>query len=168
MPKPHTPFQWAAQEEESRLNDKHEILRQGLHYKDVRLSWNDPKVSQLEAAISRGDRRLGGVIHRAWELGAKFDGWSEHFNYENWLTAFRECGLTPEFYARRERSQDETLPWAHINCGVSEEFLKRELKNALENEETIDCRSAECHACGIQLWHPECPKSKILRISFAA
>jgi len=156
VPKPHTPFQWAAQESEEQLNAKIELLKQRLRRKEVRLSWNDPKVSQLEAAMSRGDRRLGRVIHHAWQLGNTFDGWSEHFNYENWLRAFQETGLEPSFYAQRELSLDEPLPWAHIDIGLTQAFLKQEFKNALKNQETPDCRYRDCSACGLQRHHPAC------------
>jgi len=158
VPKPHTPFQWAAQEDETQLSAKIELLKQRLRRKEVRLSWNDPKVSQLEAAMSRGDRRLAGVIQRAWQLGAIFDGWSEHFNYENWLRAFKEMGLEPGLYAQRELSLDEPLPWAHIDIGVTQAFLKREQKKALANKETPDCRYQDCTACGLQRWQPSCRK----------
>jgi radical SAM family uncharacterized protein len=156
VPKPHTPFQWVAQESEEQLNAKIELLRERLRRKEVRLSWNEPKLSQLEAAMSRGDRRLARVIHRAWQLGNNFDGWSEHFNYENWLRAFQESGLEPGFYAQRELSLDEPLPWAHIDIGVTQAFLKREFKTALKNQETPDCRYRDCSACGLQRHHPAC------------
>jgi len=156
VPKPHTPFQWVAQEGESQLNSKHELLRQGLHRKGIRLSWQDPKLSLLEAALSRGDRRLGKVIHRAWQLGSTFDAWSEHFNYGNWLRAFDESGLEPGFYAQRDRPLDELLPWAHIDVGVSTAFLKREYHRALEGKETPDCRCEACNICGLERWQPDC------------
>jgi radical SAM family uncharacterized protein len=156
VPKPHTPFQWVAQEGEQQLNAKIELLKQRLRCKEVRLSWNEPKLSQLEAAMSRGDRRLGRVIHRAWQLGNVFDGWSEHLNYENWLHAFQETGLEPGFYAQRELPLDEPLPWAHIDIGLTQAFLKREHKNALKNQETPDCRYRDCSACGLQHRHPAC------------
>ena len=164
VPKPHTPFQWAAQESEEQLNAKIEFLKQRLRRKEVRLSWNDPKLSQLEAAMSRGDCRLGRVIHRAWQLGSTFDGWSEHFSYENWLRAFQENGLEPDFYTERELSPDEPLPWAHIDTGVTQAFLKRELKHALKNQETPDCRYRDCSICGLQRWQPACrQKHAVLR-----
>lgn len=150
VPKPHTPFQWVAQESEQQLNAKHELLKGGLRRKGIRLSWQDPKVSLLEATLSRGDRRVGKVIYRAWQLGCTFDAWSEHFKYENWLRAFEETGLEPGFYARRERSPDEILPWAHIDIGVTSAFLKREYQRALEGKETSDCRDNTCSACGLE------------------
>jgi len=156
VPKPHTPFQWVAQEDEPQLNSKHELLKQGLRRKGIRLSWTDPKVSQLEAALSRGDRRLGKVIYRAWQLGSIFDAWSEHFNYENWLRAFEEAGLEPGVYNQREPPLNEPLPWAHIDVGLTTAFLKREYQRALRGRETPDCRYEACNVCGLQRWQPQC------------
>jgi len=150
VPKPHTPFQWVAQTSEQQLSAKQEILKQGLRRKEIRLSWQDPKVSLLEAVLSRGDRRLGRVIYLAWQKGSVFDSWSEHFNYQNWLSAFTEAGLEPAFYALRQRPLDEPLPWAHIDTGISEAFLKQEYSYALENRVTSDCRHQDCNACGLE------------------
>lgn len=156
VPKPHTPFQWVAQDDEQQLNSKQEILKLGLRRKGTRLSWQDPKVSLLEAVFSRGDRRLGKVIHRAWQLGCTFDAWSEHFDYARWLQAFDEAGLEPGFYAHRERPLDELLPWAHIDTGATAAFLKREYQRAIEDRETPDCRYHACHTCGLEQRHPDC------------
>ncbi|MFC1871548.1 TIGR03960 family B12-binding radical SAM protein, partial [Chloroflexota bacterium] len=136
VPKPHTPFQWVAQENEAQLTAKHELLKAGLKHKGIRLSWPDPKLSLLEAVFSRGDRRLGKVIHRAWELGATFDAWGEHFSYETWQQAFNDIGLEAGFYAHRPRPLNEVLPWSHINTGVTIGFLKREYQRALNGETT--------------------------------
>jgi len=156
IPKPHTPFQWVAQESEQQLSAKHELLKPGLRRKGGRLSWQDPKLSLLEAALSRGDRRLGKVIYHAWKLGSTFDAWDEHFNYQNWLRAFEETGLLPSFYAQRERPLDEFLPWAHIDAGVTMAFLKQEYQRAIEGKETTDCRYEACNACGLERWQPNC------------
>jgi len=164
VPKPHTPFQWVAQENEQQLNCKHEILKSGLRRKGIRLSWQDPKVSLLEAVLSRGDRRLGKVIYCAWQLGSIFDGWGEHLNYQNWLSAFEEAGLEPGFYAQRERSLDEPLPWAYIDVGVTPAFLKREYQLAIEGKPTPDCRYHACNVCGLQRWQPTC-QQKYQRLS---
>jgi radical SAM family uncharacterized protein len=150
VPKPHTPFQWSAQENEEALRARQEILQRGLGRKGTRLSWQDPKTSLLEAALSRGDRRLGKVIHKAWKLGSRFDAWSEHFNFNNWVKAFNEAELEPGFYAYRERSLDEVLPWSHIDIGISNAFLKRELLRAREGKDTPDCRNNACNACGLE------------------
>jgi len=162
VPKPHTPFQWVAQASQPELDAKHELLKLGLRRTGSRLSWPDPKVSLLEAVLSRGDRRLGKVIYRAWQLGSTFDAWDEHFNYENWLRAFDETGLEPGFYAQRERPLDEPLPWAHIDVGVTTAFLKQEYQRAQDGRETPDCRNKACNACGLERWQPECQQKKKL------
>jgi len=164
IPKPHTPFQWVAQESEQQLSAKHELLKQGLRRKGSRLSWQEPKVSLLEAALSRGDRRLGKVIYLAWKLGSTFDAWDERFDYQKWLRAFDENGLEPDFYARRQRPLDELLPWAHIDVGVTSAFLKREYQRAVEGKETPDCRYQSCTACGLERWQTDC-QQKLQRLS---
>jgi radical SAM family uncharacterized protein len=156
VPKPHTPFQWVAQDKEEMINTKNEIVKSGLGRRGLKLSWQDPKASLLEAVISRGDRRIGQAILRAWQLGCSFDAWSEHFNYENWLRAFNESGINPGFYAQRERSLDELLPWAHVDIGLTTSFLKREYQRALRGEETGDCRYEGCHVCGFEKSFPAC------------
>jgi radical SAM family uncharacterized protein len=156
VPKPHTPCQWLAQNTEDELIAKHELLKQGLRRVGVHLSWQDTKTSQLEAVLSRGDRRLGKVIHRAWELGNRFDAWQECFNYDNWLKAFQENGLDPAFYANRERPLDEILPWHHIDIGVTQNFLRKEYEAMRSGKDTPDCRHGACNACGLQRWHSDC------------
>ncbi|MFC2045532.1 TIGR03960 family B12-binding radical SAM protein [Chloroflexota bacterium] len=150
VPKPHTPFQWVGQDTEAELKSKHDILIQGLRRRGIKLSWQEPKVSLLEAVLSRGDRRVGQVIHHAWQLGSTFDAWSENFNFANWLKAFSENGLEPGFYAQRERSLDELLPWSHIDSGITTEYLKREYRRSLEDVPTADCRHNPCNACGLE------------------
>lgn len=156
IPKPHTPSQWLAQEAEGQLLPKIEMLKRGLRREGVRFSWSDSKMSQIEAALSRGDRRLGKVIHLAWQLGCKFDAWSEHFNYQRWLDAFAQCGFDPSFYANRARSLDEILPWGQIDVGLSADFLKREYDSMWQERETPDCRYDKCNACGMQRWQVNC------------
>ncbi|MBI4180829.1 MAG: TIGR03960 family B12-binding radical SAM protein [Chloroflexi bacterium] len=156
VPKPHTPFQWVAQESEEGLNAKHELLKRGLLRKGSKISWRDPKVSLLEAALSRGDRRLGKVIYRAWQLGSTFDSWDEYFNYQNWLDAFAGANLEPAFYARRRRSLDEILPWSHIDIGVTTAFLKREYQRSLDARATGNCLTEACNVCGLERRQPAC------------
>ena len=159
VPKPHTPCQWSAQNTGEELIPKHEALKQGLRRLKVHLSWQDTRTSQLEAVLSRGDRRLGKVIHRAWELGSRFDAWQECFNYANWLKAFEENGLDPAFYANRQRALDETLPWQHIDIGVTQNFLKKEYQAMSSGgDDSGDCRHGSCYGCGLQKRHPDCRK----------
>jgi radical SAM superfamily enzyme YgiQ (UPF0313 family) len=156
IPKPHTPFQWVSQDDEQQLEQKHDILRRGLKKTGTQLSWHEPKSSLLEALLSRGDRRVGKAVHRAWQLGCRFDSWSEHFNFEKWQQAFEECGIDAGFYVHRERSFDEVLPWSHINVGISADFLRREYERAIDEKETPDCNQGKCIACGLQEMADEC------------
>jgi radical SAM family uncharacterized protein len=156
VPKPHTPFQWTAQDREDQIHIKRDMVKNGLDKRGLKISWQDSKVSLLEAAISRGDRRIGKVILRAWQLGCAFDAWSEHFNSFKWQQAFNECGIDPAFYAQRERSLDEILPWSHVDTGITTSYLKREYQKALKGEETGDCRYEGCNVCGFEKSFPTC------------
>ncbi len=150
VPKAHTPFQWSGQIAPEDLERRQNILKSGLGVKGVRLSWHDPAVSLLEAVLARGDRRLGQVIRRAWETGSTFDAWSDQFKIDNWLKAMQDCGLDPAFYAYRERSENEVLPWSHVDIGVSPDYLKREMQRSRDCLETGDCRTGACNACGLE------------------
>jgi radical SAM superfamily enzyme YgiQ (UPF0313 family) len=158
VPKPHTPFQWMAQVGMEELDARQRILKLGLKKSGAHLSWQDPKVSILEAVLSRGDRRLAKVIHRAWQLGCKFDAWSELYSYEKWQEAFSEFGLDPYFYACRERPIDELLPWAHMDTGVTPDFFEREYEHARLERVTPDCRTGPCSSCGLHLKQAVCKK----------
>jgi radical SAM-linked protein len=106
-------------------------------------------MSVIEGAIARGDRRLGFVIEKAHSFGCKLDGWSEHFRYDLWEKAFRESGLSIDFYTTRQREISEKLPWDHIDSRVDREFLKRELALSMQGKLTPDCRISGCHGCGV-------------------
>jgi radical SAM family uncharacterized protein len=148
VPKPHTPFQWVplATEEEIRAQQDH--LKEHLRGPGLKLNWNNYQETLLEAVLSRGDRRLGAAIHRAWQLGARFDGWSDQFKVEAWRQAFRELDLEVGFYTRRERPLDEVFPWDHIDAGVTKKYLARDYEASLQGETRLDCRE-QCYACGI-------------------
>lgn len=149
VPKPHTPFQWEAQEERDILSKKIRYLKNRLNWRNISFSYPDINRIYLEAVFARGDRRLGEVLERAHYLGCKFDAWREHFNFETWQQAFNESGLNMEFYANRIRQEDEILPWDHISCGVKKEYLLEEKKKALKGETTSDCRFENCTECGV-------------------
>ena len=149
VPKPHTPFQWAAQDTIPLINEKQEHLREVLQIKGVNFNWHTPHLSFLEACFSRGDRRIGRVLKRAWERGCMLDGWNEQFKFDEWIAAFADCGLDPAFYANRERSRDELLPWDFLDCGVTKEYLWREKEKSDRAEVTRDCRKG-CNGCGLQ------------------
>jgi len=156
VPKAHTPFQWAAQSSVSELGDKIDYLRCGLKRSGIRLSWQDPRMSLLEAVMARGDRRLSQVIYQVWQKGATFDAWSERFDLERWIKAFDECGIDPAFYASRQRAMDEVFPWSHIDVGVNIEYLRQEYFNSIKETATEDCRFGRCNVCGLESWHSAC------------
>ena len=147
VPKPFTPFQWAAQDTVDTVIGKQEHLKEVLNIKGVTFHWHEPYVSYLEACFARGDRRMGAVLKRAWEKGCILDGWNETFQFNTWMDAFRECGIDPAFYANRERTKEEVLPWDHIDCGVTKAFLWREKEKSERAETTKDCRKG-CNGCG--------------------
>lgn len=155
VPKAHTPFQWVPQDKQEELRLKYEILSKGLRSLRVHLSWEDPGTSLLETVLARGDRRLGKAIYHAWQTGSTFDAWSECFSYDNWLRAFDKVGIDPAFYAYRQRPLEETLPWSHIDTGVSPAFLKKEYHNTFKAEGTPDCKS-QCNVCGLESWQQLC------------
>jgi radical SAM family uncharacterized protein len=157
IPKPHTPFQWVPLDEAENTLAKQSLLRRELRGNGLKVSWTDPKDSLLEAYLSRGDRRLGAVIYRAWQLGAKFDAWGEHHNHQAWAQAFEEHGLDPNWYARRPRMIDEVFPWDHIDIGVTKKFLLQDFLWSADGKTRVDCRE-HCFACGIL------PKFKQMRM----
>lgn len=148
VPKPFTPFQWAAQDRMDTVREKIKTLRSSIKSKQISYNWHETPVSFLEAVIARGDRKLCDVIVNAFQKGAKFDGWGEYFNFDIWLEAMKECGVEGDFYAFRERDYDEILPWDFIDIGVSKEFLIKENEKAKKAEVTPDCRLG-CTNCGM-------------------
>lgn len=148
IPKPHTPFQWAAFDNPQAIADKISQLHSSLRGSKIKLTWNDPQASVLEAWLSRGDRRLATVIHQAWKNGARFDAWGDQFRIEPWQKAFDDSGLDPDFYSTRVRGLEEILPWEHINAGVRKAFLLEDYQLSLAEKTRPDCRE-RCYACGI-------------------
>jgi len=147
IPKPHTPFQWEAQATMEEYLRRVGLLKGALRAKAITYNWHSPEQGFIEAALARGDRRLGEVIRAAWLNGARLDSWSEHFSIGRWLSAFGQCGLDPASYALRERSQGEILPWSVVSAGLSDEHLWKERTASQENKTTPDCRK-ECSGCG--------------------
>ena len=147
VPKPFTPFQWAAQNTYDEIVEKQHALTHSVTTRKISLAWHEVRTSVLEGVIARGDRRLGKAIYNAWKLGCKFDSWEEFFDFDKWKQAIASAGLTMEFYASRERSADEILPWDHIDVGVSKAFLRREYEKASRAEVTSNCKE-KCAGCG--------------------
>ena len=147
IPKPHTPFQWAPQVTREEYLRRVSVLSGALKAKAITYNWHDAEVSLIEAALARGDRRMGAVIEQVWRDGGRLEGWSEYFSLQRWLDAFDKCGLDIDFYATRERPLDELLPWEHMDMGVRRKHLEHEWQQALKAELSPDCR-AQCTGCG--------------------
>jgi radical SAM family uncharacterized protein/radical SAM-linked protein len=148
VPKAHTPFQWEPQISSEETTDLQYQLHCDLKKRKLKFKWQDAPLSFMEGVFARGDRRLAPVLIRAVELGCRFDGWREHFSLERWMQAFTDCAIEPDWYLRR-RGLDEILPWDHLDCGVTREFLLSERERALVEAATKDCRDGSCSACGV-------------------
>ena len=155
VPKPFTPFQWEPQDSIETIHSKQAHIRENLTTKKISYNYHDADTSFLEAVFARGDRKLNAVLLKACEKGMRFDGWSDCFSFEKWMEVFEECGVDPHFYANRHRSFDEILPWDHIDCGVTKEFLWREKEKAENAAVTKDCRLG-CNGCGLQRFKGVC------------
>ncbi len=149
VPKPHTPFQWEQQIDPQEYLRRCKLLKSHFYSKSIEYNYHEPDLSRLEAVIARGDRRLGAVIEKAVEKGARLDGWDEYFDNAAWLDALRECGIDPDHYTRRGFGESEVLPWDTIDVGVSKTFLLRERHRAQQGSVTPDCRHG-CSGCGAQ------------------
>ena len=148
VPKAHTPFQWEAQIGLEETRRRQRLLREGLQRKKLRFKYHAPEMSFLEGVFARGDRRLSVVLERARELGCRFDGWSDQFDFSLWRQAFVDSGIDPEWYLR-QRDEQEILPWQHIDCGLPRDFFRTERRRAYAGTDTADCRGGECHGCGV-------------------
>ena len=147
IPKPHSPFQWEEQISPEEYLRRVNLLRASIKARNVVYNWHDAETSFIEAALSRGDRKVADVVEAVWRKGGRLEAWSDFFSYDRWLSSFAEADLDPAFYASRECSTDEVLPWDMINVGVRKQHLIREREKAYSAELSPDCRHA-CSACG--------------------
>jgi radical SAM family uncharacterized protein len=158
VPKPHTPFQWAAQCDretvDARLAKLRDAIRSDREYgRAIGFRYHDGKPSIIEGLLSRGDRRVGAIIEAVWRDGGRFDGWSEHFSYERWAACAERClegsGVDLDWYTTRERDYAEVLPWDHLDAGLDREWLWEDWQDALDEVEVDDCRWTPCFDCGV-------------------
>jgi radical SAM family uncharacterized protein len=160
VPKPHTPFQWAAQLDhettDERLRKLREVVRADKRYgRAIGFRYHDGKPGIVEGLLSRGDRRVGRVIEEVWRDGARFDGWSEHFSYERWMEAasrgLEGTGVDVDWFTTRERTYDEVLPWDHLDSGLDKDWLWEDWEDALDPDsvDVEDCRWTPCYDCGV-------------------
>ncbi|NBH81787.1 TIGR03960 family B12-binding radical SAM protein [bacterium C-53] len=151
IPKPFTPFQWAPMNTREDFQNKAHLLndtfKEQLNRKSLKYNWHEADLSELEGVFARGDRKCAKVLLNAYKKGCLFDSWSEFFQYQKWLEAFREEGVSIDFYNTRERSEDEVFPWDFIDIGVTKSFLRREWQNAKTESVTPNCRE-KCSGCG--------------------
>jgi radical SAM family uncharacterized protein/radical SAM-linked protein len=147
VPKPHTPFQWAAQLSLEETEARQELLRRTLRRYGIQFKWHDARLSFLEGVFARGDRRLAAPLLTAYRLGCRFDGWTDQFRLDLWQQAFAAHGVDPNFYLRR-RLLDGPLPWDHLDSGVAKKWLQRDLAKAFAATLTPDCSVERCSYCG--------------------
>lgn len=150
VPKPFTPFQWAPMEKMDIVTEKINSVKGAIKSRSIVYNYHEQKTSYMEAVLARGDRRLCDVLIKAYEKGAKFDGWSEYFDFELWQEALAECNVDGDFYVYRQRSYDEILPWDFIDIGVTRKYLERENEKAKTGEPTQNCRKG-CTGCGVNV-----------------
>jgi radical SAM family uncharacterized protein/radical SAM-linked protein len=162
VPKAHTPFQWAGQEDMETIREKKRYLRKRL--KKINFRGHDEDMSLLEAAFARGDERLSDLVEAAFREGARLDGWKDVFDYAKWQAAMDRTGIDAEAYARRGLTLEEPLPWERIDTGVKKDFLREEHNHALKAEFTEDCRVL-CSACGLECKPGETEKHEAPLIS---
>ncbi|MBA8804268.1 radical SAM family uncharacterized protein [Nocardioides ginsengisegetis] len=161
VPKPHTPFQWAAQLDHETTDDRLKKLRDTVrddkkYGRAIGFRYHDGKPGTIEGLLSRGDRRVGAVIEQVWRDGGRFDGWSEHFSYDRWAdsaaTALEGTGVDLAWYTTREREYDEVLPWDHLDSGLDKDWLWADWEDAIDpssDVEVEDCRWTPCYDCGV-------------------
>ncbi|MEG0914788.1 MAG: TIGR03960 family B12-binding radical SAM protein [Christensenellaceae bacterium] len=149
VPKGCTPFMWVAQDDMQTLKQKQQYLREKLKIKGVKFNYHDVNTSFLEAVFARGDRRLAPVILDAYKSGAMYDAWNEHFSMQRYTDAFEKNQIDAAWYANRQRDTDEIMPFEHIDCLISKQYLQREYERAMEQTTTVECRQ-KCNACGLQ------------------
>ncbi len=149
VPKPHTPFQWEAQDDPETAGQKIAFLQDLFRRpKNLTLRWHDPEMSAIEGVFSRGNSSLALVVESAYTQGDILTSWQEHFDYRLWervLSQF-EMNLLTWLGPRHE---DESVPWSHINCGIQSGYLLQERKKAWEEAITLDCRYHGCSQCGV-------------------
>lgn len=154
VPKAFTPFQWAPMDRMDNVKGKISNLRDSIKSKAIVYNWHESPVSYMEAVFARGDRRLCDVLIKAFEKGARFDGWGEYFDFERWQESLKECNVDGDFYTYRERSYEEILPWDFIDIGVSKRYLMSENEKAKSEVLTPDCRE-KCTGCGVNVCFKE-------------
>ena len=160
-PKPHTPFQWHSVST-TEFKRKQNLLRQEFRrIRGVKVNFTDVRISAMEDFVGRGDRTLGKVVRRAWELGAGMDSWYENLDaaFGAWESAIAEAGLDGKYRlleeageqgaGNREDFLNQPLPWDHIDTGIDKKWLQEDLNRALAAAIVPDCSFEGCSHCGV-------------------
>ena len=150
VPKPHTPFQWAAQDAPSEIARKLDLLKRRVASdRGLNLRYHHPEPGVLEGVLARGDRRVADAIEQAFVAGARFDGWDEHYDHDLWMRAFADAGIDPGWYTSRPREESEVFPWDHLDSGLERDWLWSDWTDAVRGAELEDCRWTPCYDCGV-------------------
>ena len=149
VPKTHTPFQWSAQLGRDEVIRRQRLLLASTHDRDIKVSYHDADVSLVEAVLSKMGRAGFDLVMAAWRHGCRFDAWTDQFDFQRWLDAGREVGVSLEGVASAPMSLDQRLPWDHTSPAVSKGFLKREWRRAAAGVTTADCTMESCTGCGV-------------------
>ncbi len=165
VPKPHTPFQWEKVIDSAEVHHKQELLWQYARKYRINFKRESNQRHILEAILARGDKRIGELILKVWQSGARFDSWNEGFNFQLWMESAKDLGINVEEYLG-EYLHNQVLPWDDIDIGVSKDFLQKELKNAHKVSLTAPCgqfgikdKKVICHNCGAKCDLKEVVKS---------
>ena len=165
VPQPFTPFQWEPMETREELRRKAYYIKDRLRSRRVQFNYHEPATSLLEGVFARGDRKLSKVIEQAFLNGARFDGWSDYFDFSIWEKAFEQQEVDYNQYLRK-RDHDEILPWDIIDAGLTREFLLCEHQKATGQNTTSDCRETctGCGICGEGIEHKFAPDSSCILV----
>ena len=150
VPKPHTPFQWCAQDRPEELQRKLGLIKQRVASdRDLNLRYHDPEPAVMEGLLARGDRRVADAIARAFNMGARFDGWAEHYDHDRWMQACVDAGIDVGWYCHRERGADEVMAWDHLDSGLERDWLWEDWQDSVAEKPLDDCRWIPCYDCGV-------------------
>lgn len=154
VPKPFTPFQWCPQMDLDKVTEHiHYLKEKTKHIKGLKINYHEKFVSQIEAALTRGDASLCKYIEALYKKGCYLDAWGEYFDKNVWAETAKECGFTLEDYARKSFDLDEVLPWDFINTGLKKEWLQNEYREAMKQgcefnlQPTCENKCVQCGVC---------------------
>jgi radical SAM family uncharacterized protein/radical SAM-linked protein len=142
VPKPHTPFQWAAMDGEAEIARKQTLLAERARALRVTLKMHENQQSHIEGIFARGDRRAGDLLERAFRLGCRFDSWDDELRVDLWEQAAVEVAAETGLEVGRTLGTlpvTARLPWSHIDIGLEDDFLAKEYRKALKDRLSPPC-----------------------------